>query len=120
MAEPGREYRITVDGIAPPGGTPWMGDFAVFLSEDIPGPGRPGEPSSPASATVAPPSSSPPARPRMKGRSIDPRKGTATFHFRSATKAAKFRCAVDGKGYKACSSPFAAKGLNPRRQHATG
>jgi hypothetical protein len=61
MAEAGREYRITVDGTAPPGGTPWMGDFPVFLSEDIPGPGSSGEPSSPAPVAE---SSSPQTAPR--------------------------------------------------------
>jgi hypothetical protein len=107
MAEAGREYRITVDGTAPLGGTPWMGDFPVFLSEDIPGPGSSGEPSSPAPATA---SSSPQTAPQAL-------RVTA----RRAKKHAKHGCVVHPKRHKVClaRARFDARARH-RRQHAAG
>jgi hypothetical protein len=107
MAEAGREYRITVDGTAPPGGTPWMGDFPVFLSEDIPAPERSGEPSSAAPATA---SSSPQTAPKA-----------LRVPARRAKKHARHRCVVHPKRLKRClaRARFDTRARH-RRQHATG
>jgi hypothetical protein len=111
-AQAGREYRIAVDGVPTSGGMPWMGNFILTLSENLHGgPGYPVDP--PPSSTSPVPAPAAPAPPTVQGHSVDSRTGSATFRFRSTTKGTKFRCAVDGKRYKACSSPFEAKGLKP-------
>src|ERR1700729_2755465 len=75
----------------------------------------------PAVTTSTPQPPAPPTLPpvlvapivTIAGHQIDAAAGAATFRFRSATKGARFKCAVDGRSYKACSSPFQAKGLKP-------
>jgi hypothetical protein len=123
----GTEYRIAVDGSHTENALePWRGSFmgAFMVSMELILPPHPVlsqvEPA--PSVTMSPPqpqmpSTSPPVLVapivKLAGHQVDPRKETATFRFGSTTKGAKFRCAVDGKSYKACSSPFTAKGLRP-------
>ncbi|MCW2980103.1 MAG: hypothetical protein JWO14_1830 [Solirubrobacterales bacterium] len=123
----GTNYMIAVDGKGSSGtpGEPEMGSFELTVAEKLkPGPGYPlPQVSLPSGTTVAQPGAepapSPPSRVRnapvveIIGHRVDSRPAAVTFRFRSATKGAKFKCAVDGKGYKACSSPFTSKGLKP-------
>lgn len=125
----GTEYRIAVDGSQIEHALePWRGSFmgAFMLSIEMVLPPLPAssqiEPVLPvATSTPQPQVQSQPTLPpvqvapivKLAGHQVDPRKETATFRFGSATKGAKFRCAVDGKGYQACASPFEAKGLKP-------
>jgi hypothetical protein len=71
----------------------------------------------PTSTTVKdiadPPAKRPAPTVKLGGHTVAAAAGTATFRFGSSTKGAKFTCAVDGKRYKACSSPFEVKGLKP-------
>jgi hypothetical protein len=121
----GTEYRIAVDGSHTESALePWRGSFMgeFVVSVELVLPPLPVssqlEPVLPATTSAPqPPSTLPPVQVapivKLAGHQVDPRKETATFRFGSTTKGAKFKCAVDGKGYKACSSPFTAKGLRP-------
>jgi len=99
-AEAGREYRIAVDGLAEPGGAPWMGNFFLNLIEPLP--------DRPRGSTVAPPIA--PA-PRIGKRKIDPKARTATFRFRSSAAGATFRCRLDEEPFEGCRSPYDVRGL---------
>jgi hypothetical protein len=119
----GTEYRIAVDGSATENTLePWqatlMGSFVLSVEVALPPlPSSPPAEVQSTSTTVKdaadPPAKRPAPTVKLGGRTVDPAAGMATFRFRSATKGAKFTCAVDGKGYKACSSPFKVKGLKP-------
>jgi hypothetical protein len=130
----GTKYLIAVDGKRSEAtGEPEMGAFTLNLWEKLkPGPGTSeppldcacvGEPEpivQPEPIAQPGPGPQPTIPPvvivptvRVAAHKVDAAAGAATFRFGSATKGAKFRCAVDGKGYKACSSPFMAKGLRP-------
>jgi hypothetical protein len=104
-AEAGREYRIDLDGLAAPGGTPWMGSFHMTLSETTP-PGGP----LPVAAVPATASSSPQTVPRA-----------LRVPARRAKKHAKHRCVVHPKRHKGCLAParFTA-GVRHRRHHVAG
>jgi hypothetical protein len=121
------EYRIAVDGSHTENALEawrgsFMGSFEVSINLVLP--------PLPVSSVIEPAPSvttstlQPPVPPTLPpvlvapivtiaGHQIDAAAGAATFRFRSATKGARFRCAVDGRSYKACSSPFLAKGLKP-------
>jgi hypothetical protein len=125
----GTEYRIAVDGSHNENALEaWRGSFVgsfevsinlvlpplPILSQVEPVPSvTTGTPQSPAPPTLPPARAAPIVK--LAGHQIDAAAGAATFRFRSATKGARFKCAVDGKSYKACSSPFTAKGLKPGR-----
>jgi hypothetical protein len=116
-------YMIAIDGKRDEStAEPAFGSFLLTVAEALkPGPGYP----LPVPQGSAPPGPSQPqtslhGRPvrrvpavKLYGRRVDAADGSATFRFRSPTKGAKFRCAVDGRGYKACSSPFTVRGLKP-------
>ncbi len=123
----GTEYRIAVDGSrAEHALEPWrgsfMGAFVVSIELVLPplSATPPVEPAPPATASTPQTRTRSPLQPvpippivKLDGHRVDPRRDLVTFRFHSATKGAKFKCAVDGGGYKACSSPFAAKRLKP-------
>lgn len=121
----GTEYRIAVDGshaehVLEPWRGSFMGAFMVSIELVLPPlSATPSEEPKP-SVTVSTPQSQvqPPPTPapvlvapivKLGGHQVDPRTDTATFRFRSPSNGARFKCAVDGKGYK----PFKVKGLKP-------
>jgi hypothetical protein len=116
----GTEYRIAVDGsrtehpFNPFEGTS-MGSFVLSVEPVLPPlPLPPPAEAQPTTTVTAdPPAKRPAPTVKLDGHRVDTAAGTATFRFGSSTKGAKFTCAVDGKRYKACSSPFTARGLRP-------
>jgi hypothetical protein len=104
-AEAGREYRIVVDGMAEPDGAPWMGNFFLHLIEALPDRPR----ASTAAALPAP--LAPLSAPRISRRKIDSKARSATFRFRASAPGATFRCRLDTKPFRACSSPYLVRGL---------
>lgn len=114
----GTEYRIAVDGSATekplePQWDPFMGSFNVSIQLKAPGItcGCVREPPPPPPL----PQGNPIRYPTIKlvGHQVDPTARSATFRFSSPTAGAAFICRVDGKAYRACSSPFKVKGLKP-------
>ncbi|HWH19211.1 MAG TPA: hypothetical protein VN671_01660 [Solirubrobacterales bacterium] len=120
-AEADREYRIAVDGVAPPGGEPWMGNVHLTVGEFLaPGPGTTVE--RPISQDPADPGAAPAAAaPTVSQRPDKPQARTASHRSGKATKSAKKRCAVHSKRHKACSAGarFEASARH-RRHHAAG
>jgi hypothetical protein len=125
--EAGQEFHIAVDGPRDGEGATWMGDFDLTLTEKLP-PGTGNASGAPEllTSTLLPPGSAkatappvppqataPPAPPQVKGRSIDARTGTASFHFASATRGAGFRCSLDRAPFRACTSPLRLHHLDP-------
>jgi hypothetical protein len=114
----GVEYRIAVDGVRPePAAEPHVGSFSLSIEERVP-PVPSSSPTGPsdgptAGAANADTAATPPPTVKLGGHRVDAAKGTATFRFSSSTAGAKFRCKVDKKSYKACSSPYLVKGLKP-------
>ncbi|HEY2053021.1 MAG TPA: hypothetical protein VGH14_03695 [Solirubrobacterales bacterium] len=72
------------------------------------------------------PASSPPAPPVVGRPSIDTAARAATFRFHGAAPGLTYRCKVDGKGFRACSSPYKVACLSPGKHrlevqaHASG
>jgi hypothetical protein len=121
----GTEYRIAVDGshsenpLEPSRGS-FMGSFALAIQMKLP--------PLPGSSLSEPPLSEPPATTHpgpsvesrapvveLSGHQVDAKAGSATFRFDSSTASARFECKLDRKPFKACSSPFRAKGLKSGR-----
>jgi hypothetical protein len=121
----GTEYRLAVDGSHTENTLePWrgsfMGSFTLAIQMNLPPLPVSPLPEPPAmtqaEAPVQIPATIPPAPTvKLAGHQVDAKAGSATFRFASSTKGAKFKCEVDHKGFKACSSPFRVKGLKPGR-----
>jgi hypothetical protein len=117
----GTEYRIAVDGSqAESSLEPWrgsfMGSFQLAIQYIVPPPTVPAAPAPttpPAAAPVAPTPVPPTPDVKVAGLQVDAQTGSAVIRFGSAVKGSKFRCKVDGKGFKACSSPFKVRDLGP-------
>ena len=97
-----------------------MGSFELAIQMKVPPPtASPGPIPAPVPAPVQPetpavPSATPPIpNVSLAGYRVDPTTGSATFRFGSRVDGAKFDCKVDGKGFKACSSPYKVRGLRP-------
>jgi hypothetical protein len=116
----GTEYRIAVDGSHTESSLePWRGSFmgsfmlAINLKlPPVPAPQLIGPPSLPKAEA---PVQEPIPKVKLASQKIDAAAGTATFRFGSGMTGAKFECKVDGKRFKACSSPFKVKDLKPGR-----
>jgi hypothetical protein len=110
-AEAGEEFHVAVDGAPNADGAPWMANFHLTVSENLP-PGTSNASGAPElqTATAQPrpaaEATEPPASPQVLGRSIDSRSGTATFRFASAIDGARFRCSLDRAPFRACASPL--------------
>jgi len=118
----GTEYLIAVDGARSGTGEPAMGAIKLDVAV-VPDAGG----STPVGSTVETPNayiphyerhggppSSPAPRPPVIGRpAIDAAARTATFRFRGASPGLSYRCKVDGKRFRACSSPYKVRGLKP-------
>jgi hypothetical protein len=124
----GTEYRIAVDG-ARAGGKPEMGALKLDL-EVIPdqplstSPGTDIKDSAgstdgagvPASGQKSgPPRPPAPAPPVLTRPSIDAASGTATFHFHGSGAGLAYRCKMDAKRFRECSSPYKVGDLAPGR-----
>jgi hypothetical protein len=117
----GREYRIAVDGshtehpLESWRGS-FMGSFNLSLQLKVPAHSCPvcSGLAPPAAAATPPPASvTPVPQVKLGSHQVDATEGTATFRFASPTAGATFVCKVDAKAYRACASPFKAKGLKP-------
>jgi hypothetical protein len=117
----GDEYRIAIDG-ARDGvtGEPREGSFQLQVLMRFAQP--PSEPAPPGSGVAAASSPPPPSSATVRApatslgrRTVDAASGTATMTFGSSSKGARFRCALDGAHFKACTSPKRLKGLRPGR-----
>jgi hypothetical protein len=111
----GAPYMIRVaggpDAVA---GRPRMGSFLLGLELVVPPKaGAPLAPGTTASSQPAPHGIAPPAVPTIAHRSVDTEARSATFRFGSATKGATYRCRLDAKPFRACSSPWKITGVKP-------
>ena len=93
-----------------------MGSFSLSLQLKVPAHSCPvcsGLAPPAAAATPPPASGTPVPQVKLGAHQVDATEGTATFRFVSPTAGATFVCKLDAKAYRACASPFKAKGLEP-------
>lgn len=121
--EAGTEYRIAVDGASAEGKASMgavMFDVEVIPDQPLSQPAGSG-PSAPGHSAEQ---ADPPAlevqagqevlEPPVLGRpAIDAAAGTAIFRFHGSQADLVFRCKLDGKGFRACASPYEVRGLKP-------
>jgi hypothetical protein len=121
----GTEYRVAVDG-ASAGGKPTMGalklDLAVIPDQPTSTPLVTGADSPAGHAAGADPAaagkggsprSAVPAPPVLERPSIDPAGHAAIFRFHGSGRGLSYRCKVDAKRFRGCSSPYRVDGLVP-------
>lgn len=111
----GQEYRIAVDGSptaepVQPGWDPFMGSFSLSI-QLISLPDCACVREVPPSIVTPKTQFFPPVT--LGAHRVIATAHTAIFRFASSTAGATFICKVDGKAYRACSSPFKVKGLKP-------
>jgi hypothetical protein len=116
----GAPYMIRVAGGADPvAARPRMGSFALDLEMAVPrkvegSPSSTGTTAAPAQASLPGPHAfAAPAVPTIAHHSVDVEARSATFRFGSATKGATYRCRLDAKPFRACSSPLKITGVEP-------
>jgi hypothetical protein len=120
----GTEYMIAVDGATSALGRPTMGSFdldvAVVADESTttPPPTETAVPAATSNGTQAASDRAPtiapvPAPPVLGHTSVDAAAGTATFRFHGSGPGLAYRCKVDAKGFRGCSSPYEVRGLAP-------
>jgi hypothetical protein len=116
----GTEYRIAVDGARSGMGEPTMGAIKLDVAM-VPEAGA-STPVGPAVETPnayipnferhrGPFSSQAPPPPVLGRPAIDAAARTATFHFHGVGPGLSYRCKVDGKRFRVCSSPYKVGGL---------
>lgn len=117
--EAGTEYRIAVDGARSGADEPTMGaiklDVAVVPEATASTPVGPAVETTPDAhvPSVEPHSGSSPAPPVLGRPSIDTAAHAATFRFHGTTPGLTYRCKVDAKRFRGCSSPYKVRHLVP-------
>ena len=114
VVQAGTTYRIAVYGLrADPGDPPYQGSFQLHVLLHGPTPPPPGGDQGTHPGANPPPPDTKPPQTTISKRIIRPLKRLATFSFQSDEVETIFRCRLDARKSRLCSSPQTFRNLAP-------